>query len=87
MYKGKSIHSEEFDKLPKVDKTALEQGEIALKIISSIRKWNQRKSMSLGAVVDNLTISYPKSLKVKDVIAGTMRIKDLKVKKGKLKVA
>ncbi len=88
LYKGKSIHLTEFDKPQKVDKNALEQGKIACSVISAIRKWKQKRKMSVGAEVDKLTVSYPKSLSgVKDIIAGTMRIKDLKIRKAKLKIA
>ena len=45
--------------------------------------------MSLGAEVDKLNLSHPKAeelIKVEDVIKGTMRIKDLTIKKGKLSI-
>lgn len=88
LYKGKSIHITGFDRLPAIDKKASESGKIACEVISAIRKWKQKRNLSLGKEVERLTVSYPKSLKaVKDVIAGTMRIKNLKVKKGTLKIS
>ncbi len=89
LFRSKSVHTSSWPKYDKklADSKAFEAGELACKIISSVRKWKQSKNMSLGAEVDSLEIQYPEKLdKILDVIKGTMRIKDLIVKKGKLEV-
>lgn len=87
--KDKSIHISEFPKPEKVDKKALELGKAAIKAIAAIRKWKADKNMSLGAEIEKLTLYHSKHReleKIADDIKGTMRIKDLQLKKGKLKV-
>lgn len=87
--KDKSIHISEFSKPEKVDKKAIELGELAVEAVAAIRKWKTDQNMSLGAEVDKLTFYHPeyeKLEKVADVIKGTMRIKELEIKKGKLNI-
>ncbi len=84
--KAKSIHRLEFSEGISYPK-GLEQGKLACDVISALRKWKQKQSYSLGKEIDKLTLSYSKDLsKIKKVIAGTMRIKKLIAKKGKLKI-
>jgi len=85
LYSKKSIHLTEFEKAPKVDKKALELGKLACEAISEIRSWKQKKNLGMGKEVEKLTLSHP-SVDVKnvsDLIAATMRVKSLNIKKGK----
>ena len=82
----KSIHTYEIPTPKKVNKEALELGDLACEAISAIRKYKQSKNMSLGAELEVLILTSPKAIKLKkwrDDIAGTMRIKDLEIKRGK----
>ena len=54
-----------------------------------INKYKQKRNMSLGAEIDKLEISHPKPddlKKIADAIKGTMRIKKLIIKKGRLNI-
>jgi valyl-tRNA synthetase len=84
-----SIHISEFPKAPKKDQNALELGKLAVEAIAAIRKWKVERQLSLGAEVDKLILQHPKATdleKVKSEIAATMRIKNLEIKKGELKI-
>jgi len=91
-YEGStSIHVTKFDEggFLKVDPVALELGNIAVEIISEIRKYKASKSLGPGAELEKLTVEHPnpKAEKILDEIAKTARIKDLHIEKGELKVA
>jgi len=87
--KDVSLHISKLPEPEQADKTAIKLGEIAVEVISAVRKWKADKNMSLGAEVEKLTIYHPKYNEVKkiiEVIKGTMRIKELELKKGELKI-
>ena len=84
---ARSLHLSQLPSASAVDKNSLELGSLAVEAISEIRKWKADNKMSLGAEVDLLILYHPKADKIKEVvdeIKGTMRIKDLELKKGKL---
>ena len=82
-----SIHLSQLPKaaaLYKAAKAALELGNLAVETITEIRKWKADNTLGLGAEVEKLTIEHPKAKeleKIKSEIAGTMRIKELVIKK------
>jgi len=81
-----SIHLTEFEPAQKVDTSAIKLGELACESISAIRGWKQKKNLGMGKEVDKLTLSHPHPAdvkKIKDLIASTMRVKELVVKSGK----
>jgi valyl-tRNA synthetase len=87
--KAESIHLSGMPEAGKEDKDALKLGELAVEAIAAIRKWKVERKLSLGAEVDKLTLQHPKATdleKVKSEIAATMRIKNLEIKKGELKI-
>ncbi len=84
--KEKSIHLCDFPAAEKVDIDAVKSGKLAMSAISVLRRWKQKKNLSLGAEIGTLTLQHPKAkelAKLKSLIAGTMRIKDLKIEEGK----
>ena len=87
--KAESIHLSGMPEAGKEDKDALKLGELAVEAIAAIRKWKVERQLSLGAEVDKLTLQHPKATdleKVRSEIAATMRIKNLEIKKGELKI-
>jgi valyl-tRNA synthetase len=87
--KAESIHLSGMPEAGKEDKDALKLGELAVEAIAAIRKWKVERQLSLGAEVDQLVFQHPKATdleKVKTEIAATMRIKNLEIKKGELKI-
>ncbi len=84
-----SIHLSQLPMAAAVDKKAIELGNLAVEAISEIRKWKADNKLSLGAEVDLLMLYHPKADKLKEIageIRGTMRVKNLEIKKGELKV-
>ena len=87
--KDKSIHVSEFPKPITVDKKTLELGKLAVEAVAAIRKYKADNKMSMGAEIEKLTFQHTKSeqyKKIAEVIKGTMRIKELVLKKGKLSI-
>ncbi|MBD3262813.1 valine--tRNA ligase [Candidatus Woesearchaeota archaeon] len=87
--KDKSIHISAFPKKTKIDKKAVKLGKLTVEAVAAIRKYKADNNMSLGKEIEKLTLYHPKVSelkKVADDIKGTMRIKELHLKKGKLKV-
>ncbi len=84
--KAKSIHTTQLDfKKRQIDFDALTLGKTAIDVIAKIKQYKQKKGLNLGAELDNLTISSSKHKdleKLSDLIAGTMRVKNLTLKKG-----
>ena len=76
----KSIHLTQFLTDLKVDKTAIELGKQACSVISQIRKYKQRKKLSMGAELDSYKLAKkPKDFsKIEALVKGTMRVKEIK---------
>lgn len=80
----KSIHLTELNTKFKADKKAISEGNIACECISVIRKWKQSQNLGMGKEVEDLTLTHPKDVsKIKDLIARTVRVNKLTIKKGK----
>ncbi len=87
--KSESIHISNLPEAVLDDHAALKLGELATEAIAAIRKWKVTSNMSLGAEVARLTLQHPKASgleKVKTEIAATMRIKELQLKRGSIKI-
>ncbi len=81
----KSIHLESWPEKGKVSKELEELGDLMKEMISQGRQYKISKRLSQGAELKKAVITGPKELKkVKDIIKGTLRIKDLELKEGKL---
>lgn len=75
----KSIHLAQIESDITSDKKALEKGELAVKIISEIRKYKQDNNMSLGKELDEYKVKTKEDISdIKELIKGAMRIKNLK---------
>lgn len=80
----KSIHLQAWPKQGKVKKEILEQGKLMKEVISELRQYKINNKMSMSAELEKVIITSPDDLKeIEDVIKGTIRIKELEVKKGK----
>ena len=80
-----SIHNQLWPEAGKVDKKILNIWELMKQVISEGRQYKISNKMSLGAELENAVIHGPKKEleKIKDVIAGTLRIKNLTIKGSK----
>jgi valyl-tRNA synthetase len=87
--KEASIHLTQMPEVEPVDMEATELGNIAVDIISEIRKYKASKGLGPGAEMEKLTVKHPdaKAEKVLDEVAKTCRIKHLHIEKGELSVA
>ena len=83
-----SIHLTQIPEVEPVDPEAVELGNLALEIISEIRKYKASKGLGPGAEMEKLTVKHPdiKAEKVLDEVAKTCRIKHLHIEKGELSV-
>jgi len=89
--KIKSVHITEFSNNTKLYSKEENLGSTVRDIISEIRKWKSEKNMSMGAEVDTLIVTHPKvstkeTLKLQKEVMAIMRIKNLELKSGKLKI-
>jgi len=84
-----SIHLTQLPEPESVDKNAITSGDLAVEAITAIRKWKSDGKMSLGAEVEHLVMTHPRASeleKLKHEIAATLRIKNLEIRKGDLKI-
>lgn len=83
-YCGKdSISQLELEKF-KTYLSAVDLGELATEVISLIRKYKQERGMSMGAEIETIIVEHSAPDKIKQIeslIKGTMRVKELKVRK------
>ncbi len=85
----KSIHLSQLPSAAAVDKKATELGNLAIEAIAEIRKWKAEQKISLGAEVQKLVLQHPQADRIKEIageIKGTMRVKELVLRIGELKV-
>lgn len=78
-----SIHLESWPVAGKVSADLEKMGELLKQIISEGRQYKVSKQLSQGAEINEMTVNSPDDLKgLVDVIKGTLRVKELIVKKG-----
>jgi valyl-tRNA synthetase len=89
LYNNKeSIHNQLWPTIKKVDEKIEKDWIIIKEIISKGRQYKVSNQLSLGAELEELTITGPEEIKkFKDIIKGTLRANNIKFKKGtKIKV-
>ena len=89
--KIKSVHITEFSSNTKLYSKEESLGSTVKDIVSEIRKWKSEKNMSMGAEVDKLIVMHPKisikeATKLQKEVMAIMRIKNLNLKSGKLRI-
>lgn len=87
--KAESINVSDMPKAGKEDKDSLKNGKLAVEVVIALRKWKVDGKLSLGAEVEKATLYHPKAgdlEKLNREIAATLRIKNLEIKKGELKI-
>lgn len=71
------------------DSEALQLGDIAMEVISDIRKWKTERRLGMGREVDEMTVFHPNGAElqpIRDDIAGTLRIKNMKIEEGESRI-